>query len=121
MIVPEVFMVFGKQDPYVPAEGRLKLYSSFLTSGLNYQWLEVNAVHAFMRDEGDRYDPALGLEMYGPPKLSISITSLLILRYSNNLLWRWYFNTRFPKRFIDGQIQLAGGNNNQLHITNMTA
>ena len=61
----EVFMVFGKQDPHVPAEGRLKLYSSFLTSGLNYQWLELNAVHAFMRDEGDRYDPALALEMYG--------------------------------------------------------
>lgn len=58
-------MVFGKQDPYVPAEGRLKLYSSFLTSGLNYQWLELNAVHAFMRDEGDRYDPALALEVYG--------------------------------------------------------
>lgn len=57
----------------------------------------------------------------GPSKLSISMTSLLILRHSNNLLWWRYFNTRFPKRFIDSQIQLAGGNNNQLHITNMTA
>lgn len=60
----EVFMVFGKQDPHVPAEGRLTLYAHFQSVGLNYQWLEVNAVHAFMRDEGDRYDPALALDMY---------------------------------------------------------
>ncbi len=60
----EVFMVFGKQDPHVPAEGRLQLYQQFQASGLNYNWLEVNAVHAFMRDEGDRYDSALALEMY---------------------------------------------------------
>lgn len=61
----EVFLVFGKQDPHVPAEGRLKLYTHFQQVGLNYHWLEINAVHAFMRDEGDRFDPALALEMYG--------------------------------------------------------
>ena len=60
----EVYMVFGKQDPHVPSEGRIKLYTHFHKIGLNYQWLEVNAVHAFMRDEGDRYDSALALEMY---------------------------------------------------------
>lgn len=60
----EVYLVFGKQDPHVPAEGRLKLYQHFQAIGLNYHWLEVNAVHAFMRDEGDRFDPSLALEMY---------------------------------------------------------
>lgn len=60
----EVQLVFGKQDPHVPADGRQKLYNHFQQSGLNYQWLEVNAQHAFMRDEGERYDPALALEMY---------------------------------------------------------
>ncbi len=25
----------------------------------NFQWFEVNGAHAFMRDEGYRYDPAL--------------------------------------------------------------
>lgn len=60
----EVFLVFGKQDPHVPVEGRHKLYSHFQKVGLDYHWLEVNAVHAFMRDEGERYDPALALEMY---------------------------------------------------------
>ncbi|MDX6461900.1 MAG: carboxymethylenebutenolidase, partial [Acidobacteriaceae bacterium] len=27
--------------------------------GANFQWLEVNGAHAFMRDEGYRYDPEL--------------------------------------------------------------
>jgi carboxymethylenebutenolidase len=27
--------------------------------GANYQWIEVNGAHAFMRDEGYRYDPEL--------------------------------------------------------------
>lgn len=61
----EVYLVFGKQDPHVPVEGRQKLYTQFQAIGLNYIWQEVNAQHAFMRDEGDRYDPALALEMYG--------------------------------------------------------
>lgn len=60
----EVFLVFGKQDPHVPVEARVKLYQHFQKVGLNFQWLEVNAQHAFMRDEGDRYDSALALEMY---------------------------------------------------------
>lgn len=60
----EVFFVWGKQDPHVPHEGRQKIYQQCITSGINYQWLEVNAVHAFMRDEGERYDGALALQMY---------------------------------------------------------
>ncbi|WP_245792217.1 dienelactone hydrolase family protein [Teredinibacter waterburyi] len=63
-ITCEVVLVFGKQDPHVPVEGRQKLIQHFQTIGLNYQWHEVNAQHAFMRDEGERYDPALALEMY---------------------------------------------------------
>lgn len=63
-IAGEVYVVFGKQDPHVPLEGRQKLYQHFQAVGLNYIWQEVNAQHAFMRDEGERYDPALALEMY---------------------------------------------------------
>jgi len=59
-----VYLVFGKQDPHVPQDARLKLYDYFQKSGLNYTWLEVNAQHAFMRDEGERYDSALALQMY---------------------------------------------------------
>ncbi|WP_238376325.1 dienelactone hydrolase family protein [Marinagarivorans algicola] len=60
----EVYLVFGKQDPHVPLDGRQKLYQHFQAVGLNYHWQEVNAQHAFMRDEGERYDSALALEMY---------------------------------------------------------
>lgn len=60
----EVYLVFGKQDPHVPLEGRQKLYLHFQAVGLDYHWQEVNAQHAFMRDEGERYDSALALEMY---------------------------------------------------------
>lgn len=60
----ETVLVFGKQDPHVPLAGRQQLLQHFQQVGLNYQWLEVNAQHAFMRDEGERYDPELALEMY---------------------------------------------------------
>lgn len=60
----EVYLVFGKQDPHVPLAGRQKLMQHFQAIDMNYQWLEVNAQHAFMRDEGDRYDSELALEMY---------------------------------------------------------
>lgn len=60
----EVVLVMGKQDPHVPLEGRQMLLQKFQAVGLNYQWHEVNAQHAFMRDEGERYDSALALEMY---------------------------------------------------------
>ncbi|MBN7818544.1 dienelactone hydrolase family protein [Bowmanella yangjiangensis] len=60
----EIHFIWGRQDPHVPADGRLKIYQALLTSGINYQWTEVNAQHAFMRDEGERYDPALAMIMY---------------------------------------------------------
>ncbi|MGO3300078.1 MAG: dienelactone hydrolase family protein [Pseudoalteromonas sp.] len=60
----EIHFVWGKQDPHVPKEGRAKIYQQAVTTGINYQWQEVNAQHAFMRDEGERYDPALAISMY---------------------------------------------------------
>ncbi len=63
-ITCEMVLVFGKQDPHVPLEGRQKLMKHFQAIDVNYQWFEVNAQHAFMRDEGERYDPELALDMY---------------------------------------------------------
>ncbi len=63
-ITGEVFVVVGKQDPHVPLAGRQQLLQHFQAINLNYHWLEVNAQHAFMRDEGERYDAELALEMY---------------------------------------------------------
>ncbi|NKF49260.1 dienelactone hydrolase family protein [Shewanella sp. WXL01] len=60
----ELMMIFGKQDPHVSSAGRKQIYQQLEKVEANFSWLEVNAQHAFMRDEGDRYDPALALQMY---------------------------------------------------------
>lgn len=55
----EVLFVWGRQDPHVPDAGRAELLARVRQSGVRFGWVELNAVHAFMRDEGPRYDPAL--------------------------------------------------------------
>jgi carboxymethylenebutenolidase len=55
----DLLMIWGRQDPHVPFEGRTKIRARLEEAGTNYQWLEFNGAHAFMRDEGPRYDPAL--------------------------------------------------------------
>jgi carboxymethylenebutenolidase len=68
----ELLMVFGRQDPHVPDEGRTLVRQALADAGTTFTWHEVNAQHAFMRDEGPRYDPVLArwgigaaLELYG--------------------------------------------------------
>lgn len=63
-ISAELLMIWGKQDPHIPAEGRAAIYQALSAAGCNFSWHEVNAPHAFMRDEGERYDPALALWVY---------------------------------------------------------
>ena len=63
-IKAELQMIWGKQDPHVPDAGRIKIHQHLIASGNNFTWHEFNAQHAFMRDEGDRYDPALALQVY---------------------------------------------------------
>lgn len=60
----ELMMVWGRQDPHVPTGGRQKIYQALSDAGVDFTWHEFNAQHAFMRDEGDRYDPALTLRVY---------------------------------------------------------
>lgn len=57
-IEAELLLIWGRQDPHVPAEGRRKIYDELTAKGRNFQWHEVNAAHAFARDEGPRYDAA---------------------------------------------------------------
>jgi carboxymethylenebutenolidase len=54
----ELFMAWGRQDPHVPAEGRMKLLARLNDLNTRLNWHEVNGAHAFLRDEGPRYDPA---------------------------------------------------------------
>lgn len=60
----EVLMIYGRQDPHVPAEGRAKVYAALAAAGANFTWHEFNGAHAFMRDEGYRYDPELALQCF---------------------------------------------------------
>jgi len=61
----EIMMVWGRQDPHIPAEGRELIYKALTAASANFTWHEFNAAHAFMRDEGPRYDPQLALTCYG--------------------------------------------------------
>jgi carboxymethylenebutenolidase len=54
-------MVWGKQDPHIPASGRAEVYQLLSGHNLNFTWHEFNGQHAFMRDEGERYDAELHL------------------------------------------------------------
>ncbi len=54
----ELLMVWGRQDPHIPAEARALIYRALVDAGPLFGWHEFNAQHAFMRDEGPRYDPA---------------------------------------------------------------
>lgn len=60
----DLAMFWGRQDPHVPDEGRAKIQSRLADTKVRFTWHELNAAHAFMRDEGPRYDPALALSCY---------------------------------------------------------
>lgn len=57
-------LIFGKQDPHVSPQGRQLIYKTLSDNNLDFSWHEFNAQHAFMRDEGERYDAALALHCY---------------------------------------------------------
>jgi carboxymethylenebutenolidase len=58
----DVMFVWGRQDPHVPYAGREVVRARLEAVGVSYEWHEMNAQHAFLRDEGPRYDPALFLQ-----------------------------------------------------------
>jgi carboxymethylenebutenolidase len=53
----ELLLVFGTLDPHVPEEGRAKIQTALEQAGTNFSISLYPAEHAFMRDEGPRYDP----------------------------------------------------------------
>jgi carboxymethylenebutenolidase len=61
----ELLMVWGRQDPHIPLEGRMKVLARLNEVNVKFSWHEVNGAHAFMRDEGVRYDPELAYQSYG--------------------------------------------------------
>ncbi|HEU4368752.1 MAG TPA: dienelactone hydrolase family protein [Methylomirabilota bacterium] len=53
----ELVMLWGRQDPHIPDGARAAIYTALRDAGVRFTWHEFNAEHAFMRDEGPRYDP----------------------------------------------------------------
>ena len=60
----ELLHIWGRQDPHIPLDGRKIIHARLEEVGANFRWIEVNAAHAFLRDEGPRYDPALARVCY---------------------------------------------------------
>jgi carboxymethylenebutenolidase len=61
----ELLMIFGRQDPHIPADARAAIYQRLMATERTFEWHEFNAAHAFMRDEGHRYNPELARVCYG--------------------------------------------------------
>lgn len=58
-IAGELLLVFGRQDPHISQDGRLAIYQRLAATERTFTWHEFNAAHAFLRDEGHRYDAQL--------------------------------------------------------------
>jgi carboxymethylenebutenolidase len=54
-----LMLVFGRQDPHIPDAGRMAIRTVLEQAGANFEWHEFNAAHAFLRDEGPRYNPSV--------------------------------------------------------------
>ncbi|WP_020210503.1 dienelactone hydrolase family protein [Gilvimarinus chinensis] len=66
----ELMMIWGRQDPHVPDNSRADINTALRQAGCHFTWHEFNGQHAFMRDEGERFDPELALNAY---KMSVDL------------------------------------------------
>jgi carboxymethylenebutenolidase len=55
----DLLLIFGERDPHVPAASRGVIADALTAAGVRHTISLYDAEHAFMRDEGPRYDPAL--------------------------------------------------------------
>ena len=53
----QMLLVWGTKDPHIPEEGRVKVAEALSAAGVRCRQRFYPAEHAFMRDEGPRYDP----------------------------------------------------------------
>ena len=61
----ELLMIWGRQDPHISLEGRRLIQATLDAENVRYTWHEFNGQHAFIRDEGPRYDPELASTCLG--------------------------------------------------------
>jgi carboxymethylenebutenolidase len=60
-----LLLVWGALDPHVPEDARLVIETSLRESGVDFSQRLYTAEHAFMRDEGPRYDPEATDQAFG--------------------------------------------------------
>ncbi|HMZ79605.1 MAG TPA: dienelactone hydrolase family protein [Acidobacteriota bacterium] len=53
----KLLLAWGEFDPHIPEAGRATIHAALDAAGTDYQVRYFPAEHAFMRDEGPRYDP----------------------------------------------------------------
>lgn len=52
----DVLLVWGREDPHIPAEGRRAIHAALDAAGTRFEARLFDAEHTFMRDQGERYD-----------------------------------------------------------------
>jgi carboxymethylenebutenolidase len=53
----ELLLIWGALDPHIPEQGRAQIEEALRRRGVSFRERIYQAEHAFMRDEGPRYDP----------------------------------------------------------------
>jgi len=53
----ELLLVWGRNDPHIPADGRAKIHRELDIASVHWESRLYAAEHAFIRDVGPRYDP----------------------------------------------------------------
>jgi len=53
----EVLLVWGRDDPHIPADGRARIHRALDGGDVRFETRLYDAEHAFARDIGPRYDP----------------------------------------------------------------
>jgi carboxymethylenebutenolidase len=53
----KLLLIWGRNDPHIPEEGRTKIHQALQQKNVSFSQGVFAAEHAFMRDEGPRYDP----------------------------------------------------------------
>ncbi|HXM35450.1 MAG TPA: dienelactone hydrolase family protein [Pyrinomonadaceae bacterium] len=61
----ELLLVWGALDPHIPADGRRRIDDALQNAGVNFSQRIYDAEHAFMRDEGPRYDSEATDQAFG--------------------------------------------------------
>ena len=61
----ELLLVWGRNDPHIPADGRARIHRHLDDAGVRFEARLYDAEHTFMRDEGARFDAEAADRAFG--------------------------------------------------------